>query len=416
MRIVVAVVLAVLAAIDAQAQAQVIAIKAGKLIDPDTGRTASNQVILVEKGRIQSVGTALPIPRGAAIVDLSAFTVAPGLFDAHTHLCLTTTNPRNWQEAALESTAFRALRGVANAREMLNAGFTTVRDVGNAGNYADTDLRRAIEQDLVIGPTVLNAGRIISPYGGQMQLQPERRDLATPEYFFADTRDEMKKAIRENIHFGAKVIKIVVDGFPYTYSAEDVAYIVDEARQAGLKVAAHAITETGTRNAARGGVASIEHGYEMSDEVLQLAKANGVALVGTDLTEPALQEMGFAEYTADLKQYHARIVDRLRRAHALGVTLAYGTDADYFVAGKSRGELALSLISSWIEAGIPAPSILKAMTANAARLLGVDKERGTIAPGLAADIIAMPENPLEDIRALERVRFVMKNGTIVRQP
>ena len=152
---------------------------------------------------------------------------------------------------------------------MLEAGFTTIRDVGNNGNYADTALRQAIEQGIVPGPTMINAGRIIAPYGGQYHLQPERKSLGEPEYLYADTRDEMKKAIRQNIQFGALVIKIVVDDQKYIYSAEDIKYMVEEARLAGLRIAAHCMTEHGARNAILGGVASIEHGFQMSDEALR---------------------------------------------------------------------------------------------------------------------------------------------------
>jgi imidazolonepropionase-like amidohydrolase len=150
-----------------------------------------------------------------------------------------------------DSTGFRAIQGVANARSMLEYGFTTVRDIGNAANYADTDLRRAIEQEIVPGPTIINAGRIIAPYGGQFQLQPDKPNLGNPEYFYADTRDELKKAIRENIHYGARVIKIVVDDQPYIYSVDDIRFVIEEARLAGLKVAAHCWTEKGARNAAK---------------------------------------------------------------------------------------------------------------------------------------------------------------------
>ncbi len=155
-----------------------------------------------------------------------------------------------------------------NARDMLQSGFTTVRDVGNAGNYADTDLRRAIEEGMVPGPTVINAGRIITPLGGQYHgLQPERPDLGEPEYLYADTPEQMREAVRKNVLFGARVIKIVVDDQPYLYSVDDVKVLIAESARAGLKVAAHAGTEAGVRVAAEAGVASIEHAYTASTEV-----------------------------------------------------------------------------------------------------------------------------------------------------
>ena len=187
---------------------RVIAIKAGKLVDPEKGTAAANQIILVRERKIEAVGANVQIPADAQIIDLSKSSVMPGMFDAHTHLCMTMKKDRDagsyYITTLLDSTPYRAIEGVANARDMLAAGFTTVRDVGNSGNYADTALREAIERGVVPGPTMLNAGRIIAPYGGQFHLQPEKKDLATPEYAFADTHDEMLKAIRENIHYGER--------------------------------------------------------------------------------------------------------------------------------------------------------------------------------------------------------------------
>lgn len=398
--------------------AQVVAIKAGRLVDPATGATSRDQIILVEGGRITAVGASVPIPKGASVVDLSKKVVLPGLFDVHTHLCLNLhTQGGDGLNALLktllaatlvDTTGYRAIEGVANARDMLASGFTTVRDVGNAGNYADTDLRRAIEEGLVPGPTVVNAGRIIGPYGGQYHgLSPERPDLPFPEYRYADSADEMRKAVRENIAFGAKVIKIAVDDQPYLYSVEDVRTIVREAAAGGMKVAAHCATDAGSRIATEGGVASVEHGYRASNETLELMKAKGVFLVGTDFTEIAAHEMGMDEY-------HPLVIDRLKRAYKIGVQVAFGTDVCFVKAGETRGTLSIEFISSFVEAGVPARAILQAMTVNAARLLGMEKIRGSIAPGFAADIVATSENPLEKIDALKHVTFVMKDGRVFR--
>jgi imidazolonepropionase-like amidohydrolase len=383
---------------------RVTAIKAGKLVDPEKGTTEINQIILVRGKTIEAVGPQVQIPPDAKIIDLSKSTVLPGLFDAHTHLCMTLKKDRDGQSyfftTLLDPTPYRAIEGVA-------AGFTTVRDVGNAGNYADTALRLAIERGLVPGPTMLNAGRIIAPFGGQFHLQPEKQDLATPEYFFADTRDEMLKAIRENIHFGATVIKIVVDDQKYIYSADDIRFMVEEAHRDGLKLAAHCWTEAGARNAAEAGVDSIEHGEMMTNEDLQLAKKNHVVLVGTDFTEIAARAGGFPDL-------HHVFVDRLKRAYQIGVTMAFGTDAFVSLPGETRGTQAAEYVDSWVEAGVPAKDTLQAMTINAARLLGVDRDRGAIRAGLAADIIATPENPLDDIQAVRKVSFVMKNGSVFK--
>ena len=399
------------------AVAQVTAIRAGKLVVPETGATLNNQIILVEGARITMVGGDVQIPAGASVIDLSRSTVLPGLFDCHAHMAFL-INRQGRELGSLyfydltHTNAERAIHAVVNSRDMLEAGFTTIRDIGNDGNYVASDLRRAIDRGLIPGPTVINAGRIIAPYGGQYQLQPERRGLGEPEYFYADTRDEMRKAVRENAHFGARVIKIVVDDQPYIYSADDIRYIIDEAARAGLKVAAHCVTEQGARNAAEAGVASIEHGFVMSNETLELAKKNNVVLVSTDFTEKAWLAYDIPAEVA--KRFHARGVERLQRAYRIGVTLAFGSDLIFYAPDETRGTWTMSQIETFIEAGIPASVILQAMTSNAARLLGVEKARGAIRPGQFADIIAAPENPLDNISTLKRVTFVMKNGKVFK--
>ncbi len=390
------------------ASAQVTAIRAGRVVDPDAGTAAANQVILVEKGKITAIGGNVAIPEGANVIDLSSSTVSPGLVDAHTHLCMVVQPQRDagsyYYTTLRDPDAFRSIQGVVNARSMLQAGFTAVRDIGNEGRYACVQVRRAVQMGMVEGPTMITAGRIIAPYGGQFHLQPDKPGLAEPEYYFADTRDEMVKAVRENAHYGATVIKIVVDDQRYIYSTEDIEFLKAQAAGAGMKLAAHAWTEPGAHNAAAAGVASIEHGFDMTDADLLLAKKNGVALVGT-------------EYLAngDTTAYHRQWVDRLARAYKAGVTLVYGTDAIDFKPGVTRGQDAMTGIDPWVEAGIPAPAILKAMTTNATRLLGVDDVRGTLKVGQYADLIATPDNPLTNIETLKQVSFVMKNGKVVER-
>lgn len=431
----------VLACATAHAADPVIAIKAGRLVDPAAGTAAANQVILVEGRTIKQVGAGLAIPADAQVIDLSNATVLPGLFDCHSHLCTVlgkpaSDAPRDIFGALLlttltDSTAYRAIQGVANGRSMLEAGFTTVRDVGNAGNYADTDLRRAQESGLIQAPTIVNAGRIIVAMGGQFPpripgwlqdprnpdlhhygvLQPERPGLGNPEYFYADTRDEMTKAVRENVLYGARVIKIVVDDQPYIYSAEDIRHIVAEAARAGLKVAAHCATQAGARNAIDGGVASVEHGFWMDDETLRLAKAKGVVLVGTDFPAAAARVLGIPD------AIHSVMKERVTRAHRLGVTMAFGSDIFFAPEGYTRGSFAASYTDGYAEAGLSPADILRLMITNPAQLLGVENERGAIRAGLAADIVATPDDPLKDAAgALKRISFVMKEGQVVRQP
>lgn len=397
-------------------RAQVTAIKAGKLVAPETGTITINQVILIEGDKIKAIGASLPIPQGANVIDLSNATVLPGLFDAHTHLCSNMewrwdsgdflVHSLNWR------TGMRSIIGVVNARAMLDSGFTTVRDVGNAGDYADADLAKAVGWDMVPGPNMIVAGRIIAPFGGQFVKHVPKQVLDNPEYLFADTRDELKKAVRENIYYGAKVIKLVVDDKDYIYSAEDIKFVVDEAGRAGLKVAAHAVTREGARHAAEAGVASIEHGWILDQDEFDLMKKNNVALVSTDFTIKSLQAFGFSVERA--RRNHERKVERLRRAYRAGVTVVFGTDVMAALEGETRGTLAIGYIDSFAEAGVPNRDILRALTTYAARLLGVEKERGALAPGMYADIVAVPENPLDNIQTLRQVSFVMKNGKVYK--
>src|SRR5438477_3365129 len=394
-----------------------VVIRAGVLVDPESGSATRNQTIVIDGDKISAVGgDVTPLP-GATLIDLSSFTVLPGVFDAHTHLCMDINLRRDsgsyFYTTLQDPDSYRAIQGVVNARDMLEAGFTTVRDVGNEGNYACTSVRRAVDEGMVVGPTILNAGRIVAPFGGQFQLQPEKRGLAEPEYFFADTRDEMRKAVRENIHFGARLIKLVVDDQAYVYSSDDIKFMVDEAAQSGLKVAAHVWTRAGAHNAAMAGVASMEHLNGVSDEDIELAKRNGVTAVFTLMPKTALEQFSPPDRVG---AEYAQEIDRLRSGFRIGIPIAFGSDAIVRLPGMTRGTTAMEWIDSYTAAGLPPKAILRAMTTNAARLLGVEKDRGAIRPKMAADIIATAGNPLENVDALKQLVFVMKNGKVIRTP
>ena len=223
----------------------------------------------------------------------------------------------------------------------------------------------------------------------------------------------MRKALRENVHFGARVIKIVVDDQPYIYSEEDIRFIVDEAARLGHRVAAHVWTRQGAHNAASAGVASLAHLNDVADKDLELAKRKGVVAVFTPFPEAALRQMRTPERAqAEYKQE----IDRLRSAHRIGVDIAFGSDAITELPGLTRGATTIQWVDSYVTAGLAPKELLRAMTTTAARTLGVEKERGAIRAQMAADIIATTGNPLEDVNALKRVSFVMKDGRVVKKP
>jgi imidazolonepropionase-like amidohydrolase len=260
---------------------------------------------------------------------------------------------------------------------------------------------------------MFNAGRIIAPYGGQFHLQPDKQDLANPEYFFADTRDEIKKAVRENIHYGATVIKLVVDDQQYIYSVDDIKVAIEEAHLAGLKLAAHCWTAAGALNAAKAGVDSIEHGVEITDEALAIAKKNNVVMVPTPFPEIDAALGGSPGGNKDTNAMW--FIDPVKRAYKAGVPLVFGPDVIYTTKEYPRGRGSIDTVEEWKMTGLPALAILQALTTNAAKLLGVEKTRGSLKAGMKADIIAVKDNPLEKIETVKMVVFVMKNGKVYKQ-
>ena len=399
----------------APAQAAITAIRAGRLLDPEAGRVLTNQIIIVEGTRIREVGPAVAIPPGAQVIDLSNMTVMPGLVEAHNHLALTYKPvPENnvyYFTYVQESTALRAIQAASNGIQMLASGFTIVRDMGNNGNYADTALRQAIEQGWIPGPTIINSGIIIGGMGGQFFPTPEMvkdHNIVYPEYLDADTADEIVKAVRQNILFGAKVIKICVDCKPYGYTVDEIRLVMSEAAKAGMKVEGHVQTVNGARNAIEAGIWSIAHSGALTDEMHKLMAQKAVWRAGTE-TPP-----GLAGHPVSAEAYK-RTVAGLKNAYENKVPLTFSTDADYWVEGKTRGELCLEFIKPWQDAGIPNADTLRAMTINGYKVSETENSRGPIRAGFFADIIAMPGNPLDDLEALKQVQFVMKNGQVFKR-
>ncbi len=389
------------------------AVKAGRLVDPDAGTITPNQTILIQNGKITAVGS-VPIPAGAEVIDLSKLTVLPGLVDAHNHLALTYKDvPENnvyYLTYVMDSTPLRAIQASSNAIQMLSAGFTIVRDMGNNGNYADTALRVGIEQGWIPGPTIINSGIIIGSMGGQFYPTPEMakaHNIVYPEYIDADTPDEIVKAIRQNMLFGAKVIKICADCKPWGYSVDDMKLVVAESAKAGFKVEAHCQTVAGTRRAIDAGVWSIAHDIGMTEENHRLMAQKGIWRAGTETPISLAGHTTKEEYDHTLKM--------LKNAYDLKVPLTFSTDADYFVPGKTRGQVAIEFIETWKAAGIPARDILRVMTTNGYKVSETENSRGPIKVDNAADLIAVEGNPLENIDVLRKVSFVMKDGQVFKK-
>ena len=386
------------------------AVRCAAAIDVTGGKRIDRAVLLVREGRIVAIGPDLPIPEGATVVDLGDAIVVPGLIDSHTHLLLR-FDPGLGDENANFLTMLstlgpdgRVLLGAAMAREMLEAGFTTVRDLGNSGPHGAVALRDAIRSGWVPGPRLIVSTRAIAPPGGQFgRLTVLGRPFAREEYVEVTGVDAARAAVREAVFDGASVIKVIVDG-TVSLSLAELEAIVDEAHRAGVKVAAHAVADAAARLAARAGVDSIEHAYSAPDDVLRMMAEKKIFLVPTDF--PPESGVGSPEQVAAERK-------RLARAVALGVPIAAGSDIYYAQRGKTRGESAKLMLRAYAASGMTPAQILRAATLDAARLLGVDKDTGTLEPGKYADLLAVDGDPLADIRALERVRTVMMAGVAV---
>ena len=395
--------------------AEVTALRAGRLIDPETGRATANAVILVEGEKITAAGPGVAVPQGATVIDLGDLTVLPGLVDSHTHLGLTYKDiPEHnyyYLTYVMDSTPLRAIQAASNGIQLLNSGFTVVRDLGNNALYTDTAQRVAIEQGWIPGPTIVNSGLIIGGKGGQFWPTPEmakEHGIVYPEYLEADTKDEIVKAVRENMLFGAKVVKICVDCKPWGYSVDEMKLFISEAAKGALKVAGHVQTPEGASRAIEAGIWSIEHGFALTEEHHRLMAQKGIFLASTDTP--------FTPYHGT-KDEMERNAAQLKSAWRQGVKITFSTDMDYYTTGNdmNRGELTINFLLTWKAAGIPNADILKAMTITGYECAQVEKERGPIKPGLAADLIAVRGNPLEDIDALREVRFVMKDGLVFKR-
>jgi imidazolonepropionase-like amidohydrolase len=399
----------------------VVFVKAARLLDVRTGRYVENAAVLVEDELIREVGPAAQIqphvPKSAKIIDLSGTTLLPGLIDCHTHLMARTAGGPDGYilDLAKKSQAFRALEGAANARVTLHAGFTTVRDVESEGSgYADVALRDAIYQGLVEGPRMRVATRAIAAVGqyNPFGVSPDLHDFPTGAQMISGPEDA-RRAVREQIGYGADLIKVYADWSTPTLTVEEMRVVVEEAHKLKRKVAAHASTAEGVFNAVTAGVDSIEHGHAADRRDLELMKEKGVFLVptvgGVDAGYARRSPTFTPEQQKSWRDYLQTIQESVQLAKSLGVKIASGYDAG---SAERQGKNAEELVSL-TKRGLTPLEAIRAATTTAAELLDGQDHMGSIEPGKLADLIAVQGDPLSDITVLRDVKFVMKGGIVV---
>jgi len=403
------------AAAQQSAPSKIIALRASRMLDVKSGSMMHDAVVLIQGEKITAAGASLKIPAGAEVVDLGNATLLPGLIDCHTHRMarMSDDDPQGYGLSLLtKSQAFRALEGAADARITLRAGFTAVRDVESEGSgYADVALRDAINQGLVEGPRLQVATRGIAAIGRYFpfDISPDLPDFPTGAQMISGP-EEARRAAREQIGHGANLLKVYADWGVPTLTIEEIRPIVEEAHKARIKVAAHADSPDGIRNALTAGVDSIEHGHQADRSSFELMKEKNAFWV------PTIGYYFYAVDTAKSPQPHKYMQETLERtrqnistARELGVRVANGFDPSSAEAhGKNSHE-----IIAMTKLGMSPLEAIRAATANAAELMGWQDKVGSIEAGKYADVIAVSGDPLADIGELEHVKFVMKGGVIV---
>ncbi len=398
-------------------------LKCGKLLDVGNGRYIDDAGVWIDGQRIKEIGgfsqIKLHAPKNVKVIDLGRATVLPGLIDCHTHLMARIPPTDNGYALTLatKSQAFRALEGEFDARITLDAGYTSVRDVENEGSgYADVALRDAIEQGLAQGPRMQVATRGIAALGQYQPfgVSPDLTDFPTGAQMVSGV-EEARRAAREQIRNGANLIKIYADWQHPTLTIEEMRVVVEEGHQQNLKVAAHATTPQGIKNAIAAGVDSIEHGFGADRESIEMMKAHGIFFVPTLSAVDALIEAhkndsispeGRQKRTGFLQH----LQENLQLAMTLGVKIASGSDPS---SPDRQGKNADELVAL-TKRGIPPLEAIRAATVNAAELMGRQNDIGAIETGKYADLIAVEGDPLTNITLLQHVEFVMKGGTIVK--
>ena len=401
-------------------QSKIIAIKAGRVLDVRTGQMVQNAMIIIEGERIVAVGPTVTIPAGAEVIDLKSMTILPGLIDSHTHL---TFDPGVGGLVGLTRSPSReALTGAKNARVTLLAGFTTVRNVG-ANGYSDIALRDAINAGDVPGPRILASGPTLSITGGHADENFLPYDFHHKSDGVADGVDGVRAKTREIIKYGADVIKFCATGGVLSlgddpkhsaFTLDEMKTIVAEAHRLGRKVAAHAHGGDGLKQAVLAGVDSIEHGTYIDDEGIRLMKEKGAYLVPTMyLTDWFLEnyeKLGLPpQIVAKAKEVMPAMKKNLAHAIQQGVPVAFGTDSAVYPHGLNAREFAVL-----VRMGLTPLQAVQSATVNASKLLGIEDKAGAVEAGKYADIIAVEGDPTKDVTELERVKFVMKGGKVIR--
>jgi imidazolonepropionase-like amidohydrolase len=398
-----------------------VAIKTGRLIDTKTGAVTNNAVILIEGDKITAAGPNVTVPAEVEVIDLKDKTVLPGLIDCHTHM---TAQPGNYYEDIFRKSPIDvAVTAHVYARRTLEAGFTTVRDVG-AGEFIDVALRNAINRGDVVGPRMQVATLTVGATGGHGDTNGFSPYLKFGSFSgLADGVDEIRKLVRFEVKYGADLIKILATagvlseeesvGAPQ-FSQEEMNAIVDEAKMWGKRVAAHAHGAEGIKRAVRAGVTSIEHGSLIDDEGIRMMKERGTYLVADiyndDYILAEFAKLGYPEKIIEKERMVGRTQrENFQKAAKAGVKLAYGTDAGVYPHGWNAKQFA-----HMVKWGLTPTQAIQAATVSAADLLGWNDKVGVIAPGAFADIIAVDGDPLKDVTELERVKFVMKGGVVYK--